>query len=132
MKTDIHNREDIAALVQAFYDKIRGDSVLGPIFNDMISNWEQHLEHLTTFWDCSLFMTSKRTQSYSGNPIKAHIKVDDFTKNSIGEKHFGIWLNHWVQTIDDMFEGDTARKAKLKARKMATFIHIKIFEARPN
>ena len=127
---EINSREDVALLVHTFYDKIRRDDVLGPIFNGMISNWDEHLDHLTTFWESSLFMTKKLEQRYSGNPLDVHVKVDDFAKNAINEKHFGIWLNYWAQTIDELFVGDIANKAKLKARKMATFIHIKLFQAR--
>ncbi|WP_375239849.1 group III truncated hemoglobin [Aurantibacter sp.] len=132
MKNDIKNREDIALLVDAFYEKIRKDNVLGPIFNGMILDWETHLNHLTTFWESSLFMTKKLEHRYSGNPLEAHIKVDKYAKNTIDEHHFGIWLNYWSQTIDDLFAGEVADNAKRRARKMATFIHIKLFEAREN
>lgn len=130
MKQDIKNREDIARLVFKFYEKLKQDEVLGPIFCGMISDWDSHLNHLTMFWESSLFMTKKNTQRYAGNPIEAHIKVDKFTNNTINEKHFGIWLNYWFQTIDELFEGETANNAKRRARKMASFIHIKLFEAR--
>jgi hemoglobin len=129
-KTDIKNREDVAILVNTFYDKIRIDATLGPIFNGMISDWDSHLDHLTTFWESSLFMTKKLEQRYSGNPIEAHIKVDNYAKNTINEQHFGIWLNYWSQTIDELFVGDVADNAKRRARKMATFIHINLFQAR--
>ena len=130
MKNDIKNREDVAFLVDAFYIKIREDDVLGPIFNGIISDWETHLNHLTTFWESSLFMTKKLEHRYSGNPIETHVKVDKFAKNKIDEHHFGIWLNYWTQTIDELFVGEIADLAKRRARKMATFIHIKLFEAR--
>lgn len=126
----IENREDVALLVRSFYSKIKSDEKLGPIFNGVIKDWEQHLEHLTTFWESSLFMTKKLEKRYIGNPIEAHVKVDDYTKNSIDEIHFGIWLNYWSQTIDELFEGEVADMAKRRARKMATFIHIEVFKAR--
>jgi len=50
--------------------------------------------------------------------------------NSITELHFGLWLNLWFQTIDELFEGDYAENAKRRARKMGTFLYLKIFEAR--
>jgi hemoglobin len=132
MKNDIKNREDVALLVDTFYIKIRKDKVLGLIFSGMISDWDAHLNHLTTFWESSLFMTKKLEHRYSGNPLEAHIKVDKFAENKIDEHHFGIWLNYWSQTLDELFVGDVADKAKRRARKMATFIHIKLFEAREN
>ncbi|MDD7887816.1 group III truncated hemoglobin [Flavivirga sp. 57AJ16] len=129
-KKDIKSRDDIFLLVSSFYNKIRKDPVLSPFFNDAIKDWDAHLERLTTFWESSLFMTRKLEQKYTGNPLEAHIKVDAKNNNSITETHFGLWLNLWFQTIDELFEGDYAENAKRRARKMSTFLYLKIFEAR--
>ncbi|WP_346883576.1 group III truncated hemoglobin [uncultured Algibacter sp.] len=126
MKKDLNNREDVFLLVSSFYKKVRKDAVLGPFFNDVIHDWDAHLDRLTTFWESSLFLKTK----YLGNPLEAHIKVDRDHKNSITELHFGLWLNLWLQTIDELFEGDYAENAKRRARKMGTFLYLKIFEAR--
>ena len=67
---------------------------------------------------------------YYGDPLKAHVKVDAIHNNSITELHFGLWLNLWFQTIDELFEGDYAENAKRRARKMGSFLYLKIFEAR--
>ncbi len=125
-KTDIKNREDIFLLVTKFYEKVRKDDVLGPFFNETIKDWDTHLQHLTTFWESSLFLKTK----YYGDPLEAHAKVDKAFDNSITELHFGLWLNLWFQTIDEMFEGDYAENAKRRARKMGTFMYLKIFQAR--
>ena len=126
MKNDIKTREDIYLLVSSFYTKVRKDEVLGPFFNETIKDWDAHLEHLTTFWESSLFLKTK----YAGNPLEVHAKVDAEYNNSITELHFGLWLNLWYQTIEDLFEGDYAENAKRRARKMGTFLYLKIFEAR--
>jgi hemoglobin len=125
-KNDIKNREDVFFLVSKFYEKVRKDDILGPFFNETIKDWDAHLDHLTTFWESSLFLKTK----YSGNPIEAHAKVDANHNYSITELHFGLWLNLWFQTIDELFEGDYAENAKRRARKMGTFLYLKIFEAR--
>jgi hemoglobin len=130
MIQDIQNREDIALLVSEFYKKVRQDDVLGPFFNETITHWDQHLDHLTTFWETSLFMAKKLERKYYGNPLEAHVKVDKNYKHSITELHFGIWLNLWYQTLDELFEGDVVENAKRRARKMGTFMYLKIFEAR--
>ena len=126
MKKDINNREDVYKLVASFYSKVRRDEVLGPFFNDVIKDWDEHLERLTTFWESSLFLKTK----YLGNPLEAHVKVDEENNNIITELHFGIWLNLWYQTIDELYQGDYAENAKRRARKMGTFLYLKIFEAR--
>lgn len=126
MKSDIKTREDVFLLVSSFYVKIRKDAILGPFFNDVITDWDAHLERLTTFWESSLFLKTK----YLGNPLEAHVKVDQENNNMITELHFGLWLNLWFQTIDELFEGEYAENAKQRARKMGTFLYLKIFEAR--
>src|ERR1700710_1913835 len=40
----------IERLVRAFYDKVRADPVLGPIFAARIDNWEPHLQQMFAFW----------------------------------------------------------------------------------
>ena len=125
-KSDIKNRDDVFNLVTSFYEKVRKDIVLGPFFNDTIKDWDAHLQHLTTFQESSLFLKTK----YYGDPLKAHVKVDAIHNNSITELHFGLWLNLWFQTIDELFEGDYAENAKRRARKMGSFLYLKIFEAR--
>lgn len=128
LKKDIKTRDDVFLLVSSFYKKVRNDKVLAPFFNDVIKDWDTHLERLTTFWESSLFLKTK----YIGNPLEAHVKVDKTNDNSISELHFGLWLNLWYQTIDELFEGDYAENAKRRARKMGTFLYLKIFEARQN
>ena len=125
-KTDIQTRDDVYLLVSEFYKKVRENDILKPFFNDTITDWEAHLQQLTTFWESGLFLKTR----YTGNPLEAHAKVDAAHHHSITELHFGIWLNLWFQTIDELFEGDYAENAKRRARKMGTFLYMNIFEAR--
>lgn len=130
MKQDIQTREDIYLLVSEFYKKVRADAVLGPFFNNVIKDWDAHIDRLTTFWESSLFMTRKLEQRYIGNPLEVHVKVDQENNQSITELHFGLWLNLWFQKVDDLFVGEIAENAKRRARKMGTFLYISIFQAR--
>jgi|SRR5699024_6416120 len=126
-KKEIENREDVSLLVRSFYAKVRKDEVLGPIFNGIIKDWEEHLEKLTDFWENNLFFVRK----YYGNPMLAHISVDKKIGNTVESKHFGIWLNLWYQTLDANFEGEVAERARRNARKMSTHFFLRIFESRP-
>ncbi len=125
-KTDISTRDDVHQLVRTFYGRVRKDDLLGPIFNSVISDWEEHFEHLTDFWESNLFFRKK----YAGDPMKKHIEVDRAHGGSINEMHFGVWLNLWFQTVDELFEGERATIAKNRARNMGTYIHLAIFKAR--
>lgn len=126
MKNDILDRNDVYLLVNKFYDKVKLDPEIGPFFHKSIENWDAHIEKITNFWESSLFMVS----TYSGNPGRTHVKVDAENDKVIDEKSFGVWLNLWVQTINEYFEGELAELAKHHARKMATHLHLKIFSAR--
>ena len=39
----------IARLVDAFYDRVRVDPLIGPVFNERISDWAPHLEQMRLF-----------------------------------------------------------------------------------
>jgi len=129
MKKEIESREDIARLVNAFYAKIRQDELLGPIFNSHIADeqWPAHLEKLTDFWETNLFGIPK----FKGSPTMAHFKVDKNLDYKVDQVHFGQWLNLWFQTIDSLFEGELATRAKEAARRMASGQFMAIFRNRP-
>ncbi len=126
MIKQIESREDVSLLVNTFYDKVRKDELLGPIFNGIIHDWPAHLELLTDFWETNLLYKRK----YFGNPMSAHVEVDKKFGNTINELHFGTWINLWLQTINELFEGEVAEIAKNRSRNMGTFIHLNIFNAR--
>jgi hemoglobin len=126
MKKQIENRADIEVLVHAFYAKIRADKEIGSYFNTMIKDWDTHLEKLTDFWETNLFAVKK----YKGNPQEVHNEVDANFGGKITSNEFGIWLNHWFQTIDEHFEGENADTLKRRARKMSTFLYLSMFEHR--
>lgn len=125
-RKDISNRSDIALLVSEFYRKVRAHPVLGPIFMKIIEDWDSHLDLLTDFWETQLFLKRK----YNGNPVTAHQKVDTVMDHGITPEHFGLWMNLWFQTLDELFEGDTAWVAKNRAQKMSTMLYLQIYEHR--
>ncbi|MBF6609314.1 MAG: group III truncated hemoglobin [Flavobacterium sp.] len=128
MLKKITDRADVALLVDRFYAKVRQDEVIGPIFNGLISDWEEHLEKLTGFWTMNLF----GTKSYSGNPMTAHQHADDATGSQISLYHFKIWLHYWFETIDEHYEGENAETLKRRAEKMHINLMAKILEHRNN
>jgi len=126
MKKEIENREDVFALVDTFYKKVRSNTLLGSIFENHIDDWPKHLERLTDFWETNLFFVRK----FKGNPMLKHQIVDAKAGHTINEQHFGIWLNLWFETIDELFLGEKAIIAKNRARTMGTFFHVNLFKAR--
>ncbi len=125
----IKDRQDIALLVNTFYAKIRKEDGLEHFFNKMIVGeeaWATHLDKLTDFWETQLLMA----RSFSGNPMAAHNKVDKTFNHEIEMKHFGLWLNLWYETIDELFDGEIAQLAKNKARNMSHFIFMEMYKNR--
>ena len=64
---------DLQRLVNAFYAKVRGDALLGPVFGAAVANWPEHLEKLGAFWS-SVMRTTGR---YKGSPMGAHLRHAD-------------------------------------------------------
>ena len=124
---DIQNREDIERLITAFYARVRKNTDLGPIFNSTVHDWAEHIQRLTDFWNANLFFV----RAYKGNPHRVHRAVDKQFNYTIEQYHFGIWLQIWFTTIDDLFEGEKADMAKHRARNMSTSLFMRIFEAKP-
>lgn len=114
----IESRTDIHLLVTQFYAKVRKDDMLGPIFNGRIpeASWPAHLEKLTDFWETNLLGHIK----FKGNPTQAHVSVDIEHGHTISQLHFHRWLSLWFATLDELFEGPRAERAKNGARRMAT------------
>jgi len=128
MKKEIEERQDVFNLVDTFYTKVRANQLLGPIFENHIHDWPKHLDRLTDFWETNLFFLRK----FKGNPLLKHQIVDAAAGHSINEQHFGVWLNLWFETVDQLFHGEKAIIAKNRARSMGTFFHVNLFKARPH
>lgn len=125
MKTDIRNREDIAELVNAFYEKVKKDDLIGYLFNDVAKvNWEKHLPIMYDFWEGVLF---QRVQ-YAGNPMAAHMKLN--VQSPLRSEHFTRWKELFLQTINEHFEGEIAELARQRAVSIATVMQIKVVENR--
>ncbi len=122
----LKSREDVSFLVNKFYDKVRKDELIGPIFNAQIKDWQHHLSHLTDFWETNLFSTMR----YKGNPVQAHIDVDKKSNSEITQEYFGRWLHHWFSTIDEHFDGEGSIRLKNAARNMSSNLFIRMVMSR--
>ena len=120
--TDIQNRRHIDEVVQTFYREVRAAAELGAFFDTAISDWPAHLNRIADFWESQLFYT----RSYIGNPKAVHSRLAADHTGGITPYHFGLWLRHWMQTIDTAFEGPNADKLKHVARAMGTQLMLSI------
>ncbi len=122
--TDITTRKDVFLLVSTFYDKIRKDAEIGFVFNETITDWSEHIEKLTDFWENIIFNNKK----YFGNPIHTHLLVDEHFNYVITPNLFGIWLNYWFETLNENFSGKNVELIKERARKMSSILMINLFQ----
>lgn len=100
---EIETRNDIAFLVDAFYDKVVKDDVLSPFFKHL--NFDKHLPKMVDFWEFVLLdkagYTTDVTQKH------AHMRLK--------QEHFDRWLLLFNETVDAHFEGEKANLAKQRA-----------------
>ncbi len=112
--TDITSRPDIERLVDTFYGLVRGDDLLGPIFDDVAHvDWAEHLPKMYAFWDAVLF----GTPGFKGNPLATHVMLS--RKTALTEREFGRWITLFHQTVDQEFAGPMAIEAKRRAEQIA-------------
>jgi hemoglobin len=104
---DILTRSDVTILVDAFYEKVKTDPLLGPVFSHV--NWPAHLPTMYNFW-CSMLLGER---SYGGNPFQSHVHLP------IQRIHFVQWLKIFHQTVDEHFSGEKADEAKMRAQAIA-------------
>lgn len=120
MKTDITDRKDIEILVDAFYDKIKTDDVIGYLFTDVAQvNWQLHLPKMYDFWENILFQTG----NYNGNPMLRHKELHE--KSTMESSHFKHWNFLFNKTVDELFEGVKADEIKLRATNIAQVMRFK-------
>ena len=111
MKMTEITEQDIARLVPAFYERVRQDLVLGPIFNDAIGDWPHHLDKLKAFWS-SVMLTTGR---YKGQPMVAHVRHE----KRMTPDNFARWLALWRQTSGDVLSPEAAAAFQEKADRIA-------------
>lgn len=109
----------LKSLVDAFYARVRTDSELGPIFNDAIHDWPEHLDKLTAFWS-SVMLTTGR---YKGQPVPAHMKH----RSRITPALFQRWLSLWADTTNELMAPGVAVALQVKAARIADSLQLAMF-----
>jgi truncated hemoglobin YjbI len=114
---DLAGRADVAILVEAFYRRALTDDLIGRIFTDVARmDLEHHLPIITDFWETVLFNAGR----YRRNLLELHAALD--RRFPLEEVHFERWLGLWTDTVDELFAGPTAERAKSEARRVAASI----------
>ncbi|RZK01241.1 MAG: group III truncated hemoglobin [Novosphingobium sp.] len=83
----------VSRLVDTFYDRIRTDDLLGPIFAERIADWPPHLDRMKSFWRSVLHNSGE----FSGNPMAKHLAMPELETH-----HFARWLDLFYATLRDL------------------------------
>ncbi len=106
----------IRALVDRFYERVRADEMLAPVFASRIEDWAPHLQRMYAFWS-SVTLHSAR---YVGRPMPAHAPLP------VSGAHFDRWLVLFEATADEVCPGRAAAEFKTKARMIASSLEMGI------
>lgn len=108
---DAIDEAGLPVLLERFYERVRRDPLLGPVFAGAVHDWPSHIARLSDFWS-SVMLTSGR---YKGNPVAMHTLHAD----SITPDMFGRWLEIWRSTTEELLTPADAGRMQAKAERIA-------------
>ncbi|WP_245484899.1 group III truncated hemoglobin [Ciceribacter ferrooxidans] len=102
----------VHSVVHGFYDRIRKDELLAPIFDGAIppQDWPSHLDKMCAFWSATLL----RTDRYDGRPLPAHLAIPE-----LAEEHFRRWLSLFRDTVEQLCPPEVANLFLDRALRIA-------------
>ena len=106
----------IARLVDGFYDRVRADPLIGPVFNERITDWSPHLEQMRLFWSSVALMSGV----YHGRPMPKHLPLP------VDARHFDRWLELFEATARDLGPPAAADHFIERARRIAESLELGI------
>ncbi len=110
------DQEILTELVHRFYDKVRADAVLGPIFAERIADWGPHLDRMVAFWSSVALMTGQ----YHGAPVPKHAELP------VDWSHFEHWLTLFRQTAHEVCPPEGATHVIDRAERIARSLHMAV------
>ena len=109
----------IERLVHAFYDKVRADEVLAPVFDARIQDWAPHLAQMSAFWSSVALMTGR----YHGTPMVKHMPLP------VDAGHFDRWLELFEATARAVCPPEAADHFVERARRIAASLELGVANA---
>lgn len=115
-KKEITDDADIRLLVDTFYDRASKDELLAPIFAVKFTHHIGALDPLYRYWRTML----------TDQEVDAEIPFPKHADLPLTHQHFDRWLSLFHQTVDDLFSGAVAEKAKFRAIRMSEIFRYKM------
>ena len=113
------DRSSITTLVHQFYDGVRADPVLGPVFNNAIGeHWDAHLARMVDFWSTVML----GTHNFQGNVYGTHMALQ-----GIEPEHFRRWLGMFQATTERLFEPKVAQEFQVVGQRIAASLQYGFF-----
>jgi len=106
----------IERLVHAFYERVRADPLLGPVFASRIADWGPHLKQMCAFWSSVALATGR----YSGQPMPKHAALP------IDAAHFDRWLELFAATAAEVCPPAAAAHLLDRARRIGESLELGI------
>jgi hemoglobin len=114
------SEEQIGALLDLFYTKVRADPELGPIFGRAIADeeWPAHMATIRDFWSAVMLKSGR----YRGNPLQVHKEVE-----GISPALFQRWLALFDETCREMLGPALAETMHGRAVQIADSLKAGLF-----
>lgn len=109
----------LTTLVHRFYDRVRADPMLGPVFAGRITDWEPHLARMVEFWGSVALMTG----CYHGSPVTKHADLP------VTWAHFERWLALFRETAGQVCPPIGAAHVIARAERIARSLNFAIEDA---
>jgi hemoglobin len=100
---------EIDTLVDTFYAKVRTDATIGPIFNEQVKDWPEHLALLKSFWASVLLGAG----TFRGNPLETHMMLP------LEAEHFRVWLALFRETAREVMRPEGADAVIRRSERIA-------------
>jgi len=106
----------LETLVHRFYERVRADELLGPIFEERVESWKPHLDRMVAFWSSVALMTGR----YHGAPMPTHATLP------VSWEHFERWLELFRQTARETCPPKGAAHVIERAERIARSLHLAV------
>ena len=107
---ELCTEDEIVELVYKFYDRVRLDAVLGPIFENHVKDWDTHMPTMVDFWSSAL----RGTGRFRGAPMPKHAALPGLTVEL-----FQRWLMLFAETTEALPNAALGQRALDLAKRVA-------------
>jgi hemoglobin len=107
---DRPSEADITRVVHAFYERVRSDEMLAPVFESRIGDeWDPHLARMVAFWNGVL----RGKAGFIGDPVGKHRAMVE-----VEPRHFDRWLELFATVLADHVPPHIAADIHTRASRM--------------